>query len=126
MGENYTVIHLHSMFSNGVTNVDSITDYKEYIARAKELGMKAMCFTEHGSVFSWLHKKEEIENEYGGCLIWERLSENRACRIKDEIQCHTFEIDNWTEVFAFMKSAGQRMFDVFHKHIVEFDLQHKR
>ena len=59
--ENYVAIHLHSMFSNGVTNVDSITDYKEYVAYAKELGMKAMCFTEHGSVFSWLHKKEEIE-----------------------------------------------------------------
>ena len=61
-----------------------------------------------------------IEKEYGGPLVWERMTNNRACRIKDEIQCHTFEIDNWTEVFAFMKSAGQRMFDVFHKYISEF------
>ena len=73
------------------------------------------------AIFDYLFsKKEEIEKEYGGRLIWERLSENRACRIKDEIQCHTFEIDNWTEVFAFMKSAGQRLFDVFHKHISEW------
>lgn len=73
------------------------------------------------AIFDYLFsKKEEIEKEYGGRLIWERLSENRACRIKDEIQCHTFEIDNWTEVFAFMKSAGQRLFDVFHKYISEW------
>lgn len=61
MDSNYTVFHLHSHFSNGTTNIDSITDYKEYIDRAKELGMTAMGFSEHGSVFSWLHKKEYIE-----------------------------------------------------------------
>lgn len=78
------------------------------------------------AIFDYLYsKKEEIENEYGGRLIWERLSENRACRIKDEIQCNTFEIDNWTEVFAFMKSAGQRMFDVFRKYISEWSANTK-
>lgn len=60
---NYTWIHLHTMYSNGVTNIDSITDYKEYIEKAKELGMKAICFTEHGNVFSWLHKKEYAEKQ---------------------------------------------------------------
>ena len=34
---NFTYIHLHSDFSNGVTNVDSITKYDEYISRAKEV-----------------------------------------------------------------------------------------
>jgi len=59
---NYTIIHLHSMLSNGTTNIDSVTNHSDYIKRAKELGMKALCFTEHGNIFSWLHKKEEIEN----------------------------------------------------------------
>lgn len=73
------------------------------------------------AIFDYLfEKKDEIEKEYGGHFIWERLSDNRACRIKDEIECHTFEVDNWTEVFAFMNSAGLRMFDVFHKYISEF------
>ena len=58
---NYTLLHLHTMFSNGVTNIDSITRYEEYIDYAKSLGMKAICFTEHGNVFSWLHKKEYAE-----------------------------------------------------------------
>lgn len=58
---NFTYIHLHSDLSNGVTNIDSITKYDDYIQRAKELGMKAMAFTEHGSVFSWVNKKSHIE-----------------------------------------------------------------
>lgn len=57
----YTPFHLHSDSSNGTTNIDSVTNYKEYINRAKELGMKAFGFSEHGNLFSWLHKKEEIE-----------------------------------------------------------------
>lgn len=55
-------MHLHSELSNGVTNIDSVTKYDEYIKRAKELGMKAMAFTEHGNVFSWKNKKQHIED----------------------------------------------------------------
>lgn len=57
----YTIYHLHSDLSNGVTNIDSVTKYNEYIDRAKELGMTAMAFSEHGSVFEWNHKKSSIE-----------------------------------------------------------------
>lgn len=49
------------MLSNGTTNIDSVTNFRDYIARAKELGMRAICFTEHGNIFEWLHKKEETE-----------------------------------------------------------------
>lgn len=63
MGVNgqYTLYHLHSDLSNGVTNIDSVTKYGEYIAKAKECGMKAMAFSEHGSIFEWWHKKSAIE-----------------------------------------------------------------
>lgn len=59
--DNYTVFHLHSDLSNGVTNIDSVTKYYQYIERAKELGMKSIGFSEHGSVFEWYHKKQAIE-----------------------------------------------------------------
>ena len=59
--KNYTVYHLHSDISNAVTNIDSVTKYKEYIERAKELGMTAMAFSEHGSVMAWYDKKCKIE-----------------------------------------------------------------
>lgn len=58
---NYVVYHLHSDLSNGVTNVDSVTKFGEYIDAARECGMKAMGFAEHGSVFEWWHKKSAIE-----------------------------------------------------------------
>ena len=61
MQNNYVVYHLHSDLSNGVTNIDSVTKFPEYIAKAKELGMTALAFSEHGSVFSWYDKKEQIE-----------------------------------------------------------------
>ena len=49
------------MLSNGITNVDSVTSYKEYVDYAASLGMKAMAFSEHGSIFEWVHKKQAIE-----------------------------------------------------------------
>lgn len=58
---NYTVLHLHSDMSNGVTNVDSVTKFQEYVDKAAELGMTALAFSEHGSVFDWHGKKESIE-----------------------------------------------------------------
>ena len=33
--DNYVVYHLHSDLSNGVTNVDSVTKFGEYIEAAK-------------------------------------------------------------------------------------------
>ena len=47
--------------SNGVTNIDSVTKYQDYIKRAHELNMTALAFSEHGSVFDWHGKKESIE-----------------------------------------------------------------
>lgn len=60
-GKNYTILHCHSMLSNGVTNIDSVTKYTEYINKAKECGMKALSISEHGSVMEWVHKKQETE-----------------------------------------------------------------
>lgn len=60
-GKNYCVWHLHSDLSNGVTNVDSVTKYHEYVDYAASLGMKAMAFAEHGCIFEWVHKKQAIE-----------------------------------------------------------------
>lgn len=61
MSHNYTVLHLHSDLSNGVTNIDSITKFGDYVDYAAQLGMKAIAFSEHGSVFEWVKKKETVE-----------------------------------------------------------------
>ena len=77
------------MYSNGVTNIDSITGFQRYVDFAKENGMKAMAFSEHGSVFSWLKKKEAIEKAdmkyihaeefYVTETIEEKLRDNYHC-----------------------------------------------
>ena len=59
--KNYTILHLHSMLSNAVTNIDSVTAYSEYIQKAHDLGMSAMAFSEHGSVMGWVKKKLQME-----------------------------------------------------------------
>ena len=58
---NYTVLHLHTQLSNATTTIDSITDMDDYIQCAKECGMKAIAFTEHGNILSWCKKKEHTE-----------------------------------------------------------------
>lgn len=56
--ENYVITHLHTMLSNGVTNIDSVTSYNEYIDKAVEYGMKAIAITEHGNVFEYYKKHD--------------------------------------------------------------------
>lgn len=52
---------MHTDLSSGVTNIDSITKYKQYIDLAKDYGMSAFGYSEHGCVFEHVHKKEYIE-----------------------------------------------------------------
>ena len=59
--DNFVIFHSHSDLSSGVTNIDSVTKYYQYIDKAKECGMTAFGFAEHGSVLEWVHKKQKIE-----------------------------------------------------------------
>lgn len=61
MSNNYCIYHSHTDLSNGVTNVDSVTKYYQYIDKAKSCGMSAIGFSEHGNIFEYLHKKEAVE-----------------------------------------------------------------
>lgn len=89
MNENYTILHLHSMLSNGVTNIDSVTRYDQYIDRAAKLGMKAIAFSEHGSVFQWVKKKLHTE-EMGMKYIHAQefyLTQTLDEKIRDNYHC---------------------------------------
>ena len=89
MNENYTILHLHSMLSNGVTNIDSVTRYDQYIDHAAELGMKAIAFSEHGSIFQWVKKKLHTE-EMGMKYIHAQefyLTQTLDEKIRDNYHC---------------------------------------
>lgn len=53
MKNNYVTYHLHTMLSL----LDSCTDYKDHMDKAKELGQTAICITEHGNCYNWVEKK---------------------------------------------------------------------
>lgn len=90
---NYTVYHLHTMLSNAVTNIDSVTTYKQYIEKAKACGMTAMAFSEHGNIFEWVHKKDAIEAagmKYIHAMeayLTERIPNEGEEKIRDNYHC---------------------------------------
>ena len=65
---------------------------------------------ENKFVFDFLHGiKEEIESKFKGKLVWERLDEKRASRIKSEFQSNVFDKENWDSMIEFMTDSMVRM-----------------
>ena len=56
---NYVTYHLHTELSL----LDSCTNFKLYVDKAKELGQTAICFTEHGNTYNWIEKKLYCEEQ---------------------------------------------------------------
>jgi len=77
---------------------------------------------ENEFVFDELEKnKEEIEKAFGGGLVWERLDDKRACRIKAETSGNVFERDTWGEMIAFMSDAMVRLENALKKPLAEIN-----
>lgn len=86
---NYTILHAHSDISNGVTNIDSVTKFQDYVNRAQECGMKAFALSEHGSVMGWDLKKEAIEKAGMKYIHAEEfyITETLAEKVRDNWHC---------------------------------------
>lgn len=72
-----------------MTNVDSVTKYTEYIDRAKECGMTALAFSEHGSMMEWWHKKCAIEDAGMKYVhsVEAYLTETLDEKVRDNMHC---------------------------------------
>ena len=74
---NYVCYHLHTELSL----LDSCTNFKLYVDKAKELRQTAICFTEHGNCYNWIEKKMYCEEQgikyiHGvECYLTEKLYE---------------------------------------------------
>lgn len=81
--ENAIIYHLHTDLSNP-NMVEVVNKYNQYVDRAKELGMKAIGFSEHGNVLEWYKKKEYVEKNgmkyIHGCEIYVTRTIDEAIR----------------------------------------------
>jgi len=89
MNDNYTVLHCHTQLSNATTTIDSITGVDDYIKRAVECDMKALCISEHGNLLSWLKRKEHIEAAGLKYIhgVEAYLTKNLNNKIRDNYHC---------------------------------------
>ena len=53
--------------------------------------------------------KDEIEKEFGGELVWNRMEENRACRIRSETSGDVTEKEQWDAMLKFMSDSMIRL-----------------
>ena len=75
MNNTYTVYHLHDDTSNVNGYADSCSKYDEYIKLAKEQGMKAIAFSNHGGIYDWIKKKQCCDKngiKYRECEVCEK------------------------------------------------------
>lgn len=72
-----------------MTNIDSVTKFQEYITQAKECGMKALAFTEHGSIFEWFHKKTAVEAAGMKYIhgVEAYITESLETKVRDNFHC---------------------------------------
>lgn len=105
---NYVCYHLHTEDSL----LDSCTNFKLYVDKAKELGQKAIAFTEHGNIYNWVSKlfyckENNIKYIHGiECYLTETLNEN----IRDNY--HTIllakNMDGFKEINKLYKISTQK------------------
>lgn len=88
---NYTILHAHTMDSNPYSGlqVDSIMTFNQLIDKAKECGMKALAFTEHGCVLHNVAKKQACEKAGIKYIHAEEfyVTENLDEHIRDNYHC---------------------------------------
>lgn len=79
--KNYVPYHVHDELSL----LDSVTNFKEYVDKAVECGMKAIACTNHGNVYKWIDRLIYCQNKgikyLHGCEIY--LTETLDEKIRD-------------------------------------------
>lgn len=69
---------------------------------------------ENKQVFDYLFKnKDKLEKNFGDTLIWERLDDKRASRIKYETDGNVFDKEQWEKMSDFMLDAMIRLEGTF-------------
>lgn len=66
--------------------------------------------------FDFLQEQQaQIEADFGGPLIWERLDNKVRCRIKSQLDgLSLYEEEDWPQMISYMIDAAERMHKAFH------------
>ena len=109
---NCVIYHLHDETSL----LDSCTNFKLYVDRAKELGQKAICFTNHGTIFNWVAKKMYCEENGIKYLhgIETYLTETHDTKVRDNY--HTILIARNYEGFLELNKLVDMASQADHKY----------
>ncbi|GAB3533156.1 hypothetical protein GCM10027443_18170 [Pontibacter brevis] len=72
-------------------------------------------------------QKQQIECEFGGDLVWERLDDKKACRIKHELtEVSLYEREDWDKMMKFMIDGMIRMEKVLVKRLQAINYKLKK
>jgi len=103
---------------SGISNVAFNSVISNYYARV-ELYISRNQKEENKLIFDELFKeKDNIENEFGNALVWERLDDKKACRIKYEMNnIDYFNRDDWDKMITFMSEHLPNLINSFSKRL---------
>lgn len=103
---------------SGISGVAFNSVISNYYARV-ELYISRNQKEENKQIFDELIKeKNGIETEFGNSLIWERLDNKKACRIKYEMNnIDYFNRDDWEKMIIFMSDNLPKLISSFSKRL---------
>lgn len=78
--------------------------------------------------YDFLHsKKEDIENEFGDELTWERMDDNKSCRIKSQLDgVSLYDENDWDRMIKYMADVAERMERAFRKPVSQLNQKVKK
>ena len=112
---------------SGISGVAFNSVISNYYARV-ELYISRNVKEENKQIFDELFKeKNVIETEFGNNLVWERLDNKKACRIKFEINdVDYFNRDDWDKMINFMSDNLPNLINSFSKRLKEIGYKIKQ
>ena len=59
-------------------------------------------------------RKAQIEADFGGPLVWERMEDRVSCRIKSQLDgVSLYEKEDWDKMITYMNDVSERMVKAF-------------
>ena len=74
-----------------------------------------------------LEKKDQIERDFGGELIWERMDDKVSCRIKAQMDgVSLYEKEDWNKMIEYMVDVSERMEKAFRNPVKQLNRKVKQ